>query len=385
MSVSSASSNDSFDFDRFSLSSDDNDERNNENIFEEKNINKDFATHKMSNINKNKEINKEKKNVVNIFLDMLNKTCETEDTSSTKYLPNILKFNIPKYITERITNVPCDNCKNNIWQRIGSSFTKILDKHYFLCCICKAKFITEINLLTHAKFEEMEKNNQYSVCTKNVKLYQSIKKLTETHKFNLNSFAHFLENFMSNSDINCIVMEITEKSFDNIKYIKPYPNIRIYNFDMEDYRFTNQSRVKSLLKNGFIEKIDDVNYKFLKEEYGNHYEYRAEATNKCINCKTELNLNKFRLEVTKYNKEFKNEINKYENIYYLLYAVCNGCVKHCDIVQKKCIKYFVELYKLKNFREVITQEINNKNISKFLKIYNDAFMELLENENENKK
>ena len=386
MSISSKTSEKSFDFDKFSLNSDVDEEYDNENIFEESNIHTNFN---MFDITDKSEIinidsvpdKKHKKNIVDTFLNMLDKNYETMkkmDTQNSKYQINILNLEIPKYIVDSRANIPCYNCKNNIEQKISCSFIKVLDKHYFLCYLCKDKFISGINSLIFEKFKEIKKNNNCLMCTKVTEQFQNFNDKITTRKYNLNKFSYFLEKIMPKSEVDVVIMEIVEKSFDNIKHIKPYPNIRIYNFDMKDYRFTNKSRIKSLLKNGFIEKVDDINYKFIKQEYGNHYEFKAEATNKCINCKTDLNLNKFRL-VTKYNKQFKNEIYRYENIFYLLYAVCNSCIKYCDNVQENCVKYFVKLYKLKNFDEVVTNEIKNKNISTFLKTYNDTFLQLLEN------
>ena len=385
----SVSSEDSFDFDKFSLSSEDNEKYNEENIFEELNIDNGFNMFAMFDANdasdKNEIMNidspsnkKNKKSMVDVFLDMLDKSNQTLDITNSKCTTNISKSGIPKHIIDSRANVPCSNCKNNIDLKISYSFVQTSNKHYFLCFLCKNKFIMGLNSLIIDKFKVMELNNTYSICTKDTEQYQIIKEKIINHKCSLNNFSCFLEKYAPKSDVDNIITKIFDKSYDNIKHCKPYPNIKIYNFDMQDYRFTNQSRIKSLLKNGFIEKVDDINYKFTKEEYGTYYEYKAEATNKCVNCKTDLNLNKFKLEVTKYNKQFKNEIYKYENIFYLLYAVCNSCIKYCDNVQKKCIKYFVELYNLKNFNEVVSKEIKNKNTSKFLKNYNDVFMELLE-------
>jgi hypothetical protein len=379
MSLSDKSSLSSFDFDKFSLDSGDEIDEIDEiyEIDEVDKVEKIVSVFDAENKNPVSSI-KPKKNIVNIFLDMLEKNIDYSQNTNSKYLLNNFKTQIPKYIIDSRANVPCVNCANNIEQKISRSFVKILSKNYFLCYTCKDKFIAGINLLIYDKFKVMEANNEYSICTNSTEKYQKIKEQIESGKHDLNKFCYFLENNMSTSEINSITQDICNKSQLNIKYIKPYANIRIYNFDMGDFRFTNHSRINSLFKTGFIEKISDGNYKFVKEEYGKHYECKAEATNKCICCKSDLNLLKFRLEVTKYTKQFKKDMFRYENLSYLLYAVCVDCKKYCDNVQKLCVKYFVQLHNFNNFNEVVTNELNNNNASLFLKIYNNKFFELLE-------
>ena len=371
MSVSSKSSNSSFDFDKFSLKSDDNSD-DNENIFEESRVNKNCNIFNTFDVVDKKHI------MVDNLLDILDKYHGTIDLTNiidVKYLTNNLQLEIPKYIIDSRPQIPCDNCKNKITQKIGYSFIKIANKHNFLCYLCKNKFIAEINSLIFYQFEIMEETNEYSICTKDTVLYQNYKKKIKKQKCSLINFCHFLETLMSKDEINCLVSKIRDKSFDNIKYIKPYSNIRIYDFDMVNYGFARESIIKSLLKKSFIKKIDNINYKFIKG-FGAFFKYKVEATNKCINCNNDLNLNKFRLEITKYNKQFIKKIDKNENIGYL-HAVCNNCITYCDNIQAKCMKHFVELFKLKNFNKVITQEINNNNICNFIKNYNNTFLELL--------
>ena len=310
-------------------------------------------------------------------MDTYKKTISTTEPDKFKYMVNIANIDIPKYIIVSHTNKPCANCKINIEHKINSSFVKILDKDYFLCFSCKEKFLANIDFMVYKKFLTMKENNDFVSSTANIEEFIKFNKLIELQKANLNKFAFFLENYMPDDNVKNIVDIITNEAFYNIKFNKPYLNIKIYDFDMSDYRFTNMARIKSLLKNGSVIKIDDENYKFTKDEFGNHYEYKAKAENKCIRCDTELNLNKFKLAVTKHNIKINHIIKKYENLHYLLYAVCTNCQKICENVQNDCIKYFMSLGKFKNFNEVIDNQIENNNVINFLKNYNDKFFQLL--------
>jgi len=391
----------SFDFDKFSLSSDDENDNDYNNVeivrknyiydaelkTEKENelCSYEYSEDKLNKqVEKNKQFKKKRDNNTDVFLNLLDeeKKVFMPETDKSKYMIHIANMDVPKYITSSHTNKPCTNCGVNIEQKINLSFIKILDKEYFLCFSCKDKFLIDINCIINEKFVKLKENNEYSSIASNTEDFLDFEQSIKLQKHNLNKFAYFLEKIMSEDDVKCIVNEIADTAFNNIKFIKPYLNIKIYDFDMGDYRFTNMSRIKSLLKNGSVLKIDNENYKFTKEEFGNHYEYKAKAENKCIRCKTELNLIKFKLAVTKYNVKINHIIKKYENLHYLLYAVCTNCQKICDKIQNDCIKYFIKLDKLNNFNEVIDTQIERNVIIDFLKIYNDKFFQLLSNTND---
>lgn len=396
----------SFDFDKFSLSSEDENNGDYEEInidsisrknyiydaeLENENNDNDIFSYEYEH---NQQTKQNKQNNTDVFLNLLDAylklASETEQEEfkkkiNLKYMLNISNIDIPKYIIGSRTNKPCANCKINIEQKINNSFVKILEKDYFLCFTCKDKFFININSSIENKFLEMKDNNEFLICTRNIEEFKKFEQLIELQRHNLNKFAYFLEIYMSEDQVKNIINKITDTAYDNIKFNKPYLNIKIYDYDMSDYRFTNMARIKSLLKNKSVSKIDNENYKFTNKEFGNHYEYKAKAENKCICCKTELNLNKFKLAVTAHNVKINHIIKKYENLHYLLYAVCTNCRIICDKIQIDCIKYFIELEKVKNFNEVIDVEIEKNNIIDFLKSYNDKFFELLNTANVSQK
>jgi hypothetical protein len=371
----------SFDFDKFSLSSEGNDKHTDDydDVYnEEYGENPDDNT-RIKNYTYDVEKEKEKKEQnANSFLSLL-ETQAKENNEKKKYMTCVADYQIPKYIIGSRTNKPCVNCKINIEQKINLSFIKILETNYFFCFTCREKFLININSLIEKKFIEMKTNNSFScpLSHTNEQELGKFEKLIASQKYNLNKFAFFLENYFSINQVKEIINIVAQVAFDDIKFIKPYPNIKIYDFDMSDFRFTNESRIKSLLKTNFITKIDDTNYKFTNEEFGNHYEYKAKADNKCICCGTELNLIKFKLASTSQNLQINHIVKKYENLKYLLYAVCTNCKKKCDRIQISCIKYFLELEHKKNLKEVVEVEKERDNLVNFFKNYNDKFFELL--------
>jgi hypothetical protein len=393
----------SFDFDKFSLSSDD--ESSNEEYTQDKKIknskkHEDCSDDEFNNyeiienyiydaeIDTDTKVKKTKENNANTFLILLNEEKQklsVQEYNKTKYMLNISSMNIPRYIMMSQTNKPCKNCGINIEQKITHSFIKILEKDYFLCFVCKDKFLKNLNFEIEKQFIKMKSDGIFNLeiqsgdqtkCAEN-KICENFEKTTNYQKYNINKFGILLENFLCYDLVEKIINDILEKAFNNIKFNKPYLNIKIYDFNMGDYRFTNMSRIKSLLKSESVIKIDEDNYKFTKEEFGNHYEYKAKAENKCICCNTEFNLLKFKLAIAKHNVKINHIIKKYENLHYLLYSVCTLCQKLCDKIQNDCITYFVKLNKLKNFDQVIDLHTKNATFINFIKEYNDKFFELL--------
>lgn len=398
----------SFDFDKFSLSSEDNTDFEENNIINT--IEKDYIYNTdmdgQINIdeqinNSNKKFKQTKDNNANVFLNILDTYIKSISTPehekiikfiNLKYMMtigNISNIIIPKYILYCKTHTACANCEVNIEQRIGDSFMKILKKDYFLCFYCKHKFFNNIDCVIKKKFLKMKEENKFFLSVEQqVEEFNKFNKLIELHNYKnskniLNKFGYFLENFMSDDEVKIIMEDIIKIAYDTIKINKPYANKKIFDFDMSYFRYTNMKRIKSLLKSDVISKIDDENYKFVKNEFGNHYEHRASASNKCICCETEFNLIKFKPAFAYNNVKINYIIHKYDNIHYLLYASCTNCIKLCNKIQTDCIHYFTELYKLNNLHEVINVENEKNNIINFFKIYDDKFFLLLNNSKKN--
>ena len=274
-------------------------------------INEYFITKKI------KEINENNKNVVNKFINLLNKYVEIEDS---KYYKEIIKEEL------KHTYINNQKYKESV-KVITTNELEIENKHIFILGFNEGiipnikkdeDFFSDqeksiLSLLTSVNYNYYERENIYT-------------KITNIKDINISYVLHgFSEEYFPSSMINDYNMEIVKNTYQSYNYSSKYNKRKLSILLDNYYKYKEKDQNISKLLNTYENTYDTYNHKFTGINHENYINYINKPLNLSYTAINSYNLCPFKyyinyvLKIDPFEDTFMTFIG---NLYHKLFSLC---------------------------------------------------------------